>query len=257
MNWKMRLHRIVFCLFIFGNAIYALSQNEFQLIKKGNDFYAKEKWDSAIASYEQVLKLNKESADLYYNLGNAYYKNKFIGKAIWNFELALKLNPNHADAQNNIAIAKSYRIDKIENKQIQVIGSFESSLGALYNEKGWAILTIGVLCIIILLFLFVILGNSIVWRRISLIISLISIISFAVIYYLGNSVYKKLKANNHAVLTAYTSYLMNAPSENAKQMLLLHEGTQFEVLEQNKEFAFVKMENGNEGWLKNTFLGFY
>jgi hypothetical protein len=86
---------------------------------------------------------------------------------------------------------------------------------------------------------------------------LISIISFAVIYYLGNSVYKKLKANNHAVLTAYTSYLMNAPSENAKQMVLLHEGTEFEVIDQNKEFAFVKMENGNEGWLKNNFLGFY
>jgi hypothetical protein len=174
-----------------------------------------------------------------------------------NYELALKLNLNHTDAQNNLSIAKANRIDKIQNKQIQVISTFESNLGALYNEKGWALLTIVFFFIIVTLFLIVVLGRKLFWRKLALVISLVCIVCFAIVYYLGNSVYKKIKSNNHAVLTAYTSYLMNAPSENAKQMLLLHEGTEFEVLEQNKNYTFVKMENGNEGWLKNSFLGYY
>jgi TPR repeat protein len=252
----MRLHKFVLFLFISLSAV-GFAQTEQNHLKKANDFYSKEKWDSAIASYEKVLNAGKESADLYYNLGNAYFKNKLIGKAIWNYELALKFNPNHADAQNNMAIAKSTRIDKIENKQIQVISSFESSLGAIYNEKGWAFFTIALMFVMMLLFLLVIFGRRLVWRRMALVLSLITMVCFVAVYYIGNTVYKKLRSNNHAVLTAYTSYLMNAPSENAKQMLLLHEGTEFEVLEQNKEYTFVKMENGNEGWLKNNFLGFF
>ncbi len=252
----MHLHKFILFLFISLSA-FGFAQTEQNYLKKANDFYSKEKWDSAIVSYEKVLNAGKESADLYYNLGNAYFKNKLIGKAIWNYELALKFNPNHTDAQNNMAIAKSNRIDKIENKQIQVISSFESSLGAIYNEKGWAFFTIALMFIMMLLFLLVIFGRRLVWRRIALVLSLITMVCFVAVYYIGNTVYKKLKSNNHAVLTAYTSYLMNAPSENAKQMLLLHEGTEFEVLEQNKEYTFVKMENGNEGWLKNNFLGFF
>jgi hypothetical protein len=248
--------RTLFTFLLFCHLI-SMGQSEMILFKKGNDFYAKEKWDSAIASYESVLNQSKESADLYYNLGNAYYKNKQIGKAIWNYELAIKLDPKHVDAINNLAIAKSQRIDRIDNKSIQVIGSFENSIGAMYNEKGWAALTIAFLALIITLFLIVIFGRSILWRRVALVSSLISIVFFAIVYYMGNTVYKKLKSNDHAVLTAYTAYLMSAPSENAKQTILLHEGTEFEVLDQNKNFTFVKMENGNEGWLKNAFLGLY
>ncbi len=251
------LNRYQFLILICLLPLWSFSIDENDVFKKADQFYTKQNWDSAISNYQKVLSLGKESPDLYYNLGNAYYKSKVIGKAIWNYELALKLDPNHSDAQNNLAIAKSMRIDKIDNKKIQVISNFKSSIGALYNERGWAVLSIIFLALVISLFLIVVLGKSIVWRRVALVLSLVSIVCFAIIYYLGNSVYKKLKSNNHAVLTAYTSYLMNAPSENAKQMVLLHEGTEFEVLEQNKVFTFVKMENGNEGWLKNDFLGFY
>ncbi|HEY0092423.1 MAG TPA: tetratricopeptide repeat protein, partial [Flavobacterium sp.] len=68
---------------------FAVGQSAFE---KGNELYRKEQYESAVAAYESVLKTNKHSAELYFNLGNAYYKLNRVAPAIYNFEKALLLN---------------------------------------------------------------------------------------------------------------------------------------------------------------------
>ena len=60
-----------------------------------NEAYGQEDYIKAIELYEQTLREQGVSSDLYYNLGNAYYKHNEFAKAILNYERALLLNPGN------------------------------------------------------------------------------------------------------------------------------------------------------------------
>jgi tetratricopeptide (TPR) repeat protein len=71
---------------IFLLAIVVLSQAQpIDSLKKANDFYAENKIQEAINSYENIINLGYESATLYFNLGNAYFKNNDPINALVNF----------------------------------------------------------------------------------------------------------------------------------------------------------------------------
>ena len=67
------------------------------LLIQGNDAMIYEKYKDAIQTYESILELGHEHADLYYNLGNAYYRLHYIGQAIWAYSNALKNSPRDTD----------------------------------------------------------------------------------------------------------------------------------------------------------------
>ena len=62
-----------------------LAQNGFE---RGNELYRKNQFQDAVQAYESVLKTNKQSAELYFNLGNSYYKLNKVAPAIYNLEEA-------------------------------------------------------------------------------------------------------------------------------------------------------------------------
>ena len=84
------------------------------LLIQGNDAMIYEKYEDAIQTYESILELGHENADLYYNLGNAYYRLHYIGQGIWAYSNALKLSPRETDFHHNIAVAEARRIDRID-----------------------------------------------------------------------------------------------------------------------------------------------
>ena len=55
-----------------------------ETLTQANEAYAQEDYIKAIELYEQTLKEQGVSSDLYYNLGNAYYKHNEFAKAILN-----------------------------------------------------------------------------------------------------------------------------------------------------------------------------
>lgn len=77
------------------------------LFYQANASYAEEKFDQAIAAYEEALKLDYESGPLYYNLANAYFKQGILGEAIVNYLRAQRLMPDDADLKANLAYAQS------------------------------------------------------------------------------------------------------------------------------------------------------
>ena len=89
---------ITLLLFVTSMAIYAqeeiVTTNSLEITKtQADSAYINNDFASAIEMYEQILKDNGESSDIYYNLGNSYYKIDHIAKAILNYEKALLLNP--------------------------------------------------------------------------------------------------------------------------------------------------------------------
>lgn len=81
-------------------------------LTKANEAYGQEDYIKAIELYEQTLREQGVSSDLYYNLGNAYYKHNEFAKAILNYERALLLNPGNEDARFNLEMANTHIVDK-------------------------------------------------------------------------------------------------------------------------------------------------
>ncbi|MCL4856251.1 MAG: tetratricopeptide repeat protein, partial [Flavobacteriales bacterium] len=61
---------------------------------EANKLYAEAKYREAIEVYNELIKSDHLSAEIYYNLGNANYKLDEIAAAILNYEKALKLKPD-------------------------------------------------------------------------------------------------------------------------------------------------------------------
>ena len=79
---------------------------------------AKELYERAALRFESIVtEHNIENGRLYYNIGNAYFRMEDIGRAILNYKRAEQYIPNDPDLQQNLAFARSKRMDKIEDAQ--------------------------------------------------------------------------------------------------------------------------------------------
>ncbi len=62
---------------------------------------------------------------------------------------------------------------------------------------------------------------------------------------------------NFAIVTNRESRIHEEPIVTSKTKFSLHEGTKVGVLETNTEWTNIKLENGNEGWIKTTEIGLF
>jgi tetratricopeptide (TPR) repeat protein len=120
----------------------SFAQNANEAIKKGNDAYKKNDYETATKKYGEVVQENENNATAQFNLGNALYKtekkddainafekanatlakpaeksnalynkgvvlqgNKKLEECIVSYKNALKLNPNNEDARHNLQLA--------------------------------------------------------------------------------------------------------------------------------------------------------
>ena len=132
---KMCILFIVFCcssLLVYGQG-EPLAENErsrlcqeaeqffaegLELSRTGKKSEAEEAWDKAISRYERVA--GDESfanGKLFYNLGNVYFLKNDLGRAILNYRRAELYLPFDKKLQDNMAFARSRRVDVIEEHE--------------------------------------------------------------------------------------------------------------------------------------------
>ncbi len=224
---------------------------------KAEKSYSEKNYKEAITSYEAILREGLISYKLYYNLGNAYYKNNQLGRAIYNYELANKLQPNNQDVKINLKIANEKTIDKIESKENFFIGAIKSGLVNSLSTTGWAWVSVFSLCgALVFAFLFFI-TRQIALKRIGFFLSAISLIVFVASMVLGHTAVEDKQVTNFAIITTRESKVHEEPNANSTSKFSLHEGTRISVLESNSDWTNIKLENGNEGWVKTTDLGMF
>ncbi len=102
---KILLLSLLIC-FAHCAAVFA-AEDAGAFFVQANAQYQAQRYDEAIAGYEQILKSGHEGGALYYNLGNAYFKRKELGKAILNYERALDFIPRDPDLRANYYFARS------------------------------------------------------------------------------------------------------------------------------------------------------
>lgn len=241
------------CLIVSFASVKAVNVLE----QKAQKAYAEKNYKEAITLYEAIVKGGFTSYKLYYNLGNAYYKNKELGKAIYNYELANKLQPNNSDIKTNLRIANEKTIDKIESKENFFIGAIKSGLVNSLSTTGWAWLSI-VSLTGTLVFAFIFFVTKMVFlKRLVFILSLISLITCISSMVFGFSALNDKQELNFAVVITRESKIHEEPDASSKTKFSLHEGAKLNLLETNSEWTNIKLENGNEGWVKTDEVGLF
>lgn len=224
-------------------------------LEKAEKAYDSKKYKEAISEYEKLVSEGYKSYQLFFNLGNAYYRNNELGKAIYNYELARKVNPNDEDVRINLGIAAAKTIDKIDSKENFFISAVKTNLLSSFSTNSWAWFSICALAIACLLFFIFINSTVLIVKRISFLVSCLLVITFFVTYFLGYSALQSKAENKFAIITAKEVKIMNEPTATANSKFSLHEGTKIRVVENNGSWLLIKLDNGNEGWLKVSDVG--
>src|SRR2546425_12910509 len=77
-------------------------------IDLGNLYFDAERYDDAIAWYEQALKLTPNDENLSTDLGVSYYYTNQPDKALARFDASLKINPKHVKTLLNLGIVRAF-----------------------------------------------------------------------------------------------------------------------------------------------------
>jgi tetratricopeptide (TPR) repeat protein len=227
------------------------------LLQKAEKAYETRQYKKAIESYEQLVKDGYVSSALFYNLGNSYYRNNQLGKAIYYYEKAKKIDPKDEDITNNLKLAYSKTIDKIEVKENFFVSAVKTNVLSSFTTTSWAWLTITASVLFFLFLYLFIAGPSVAVKRISFFVALTLLVAFFVVYFLGNSAKSAKQENSFAIITAPLAKVYTEPTPAATSKFSLHEGTRVRIVEMDADWILIKLENGNEGWLRFTEVGVF
>lgn len=240
----------IFYILLLTTQVF-FAQNGFEA---GNDLYQKGNYKEAVEAYEQVLKADKQSAELYFNLGNCYYKLNKVAPAIYNYEKALVLSPNDSDVLTNLRFAQKRTIDEV--KVIPKVGFAKllRDFTAIYHYNTWAWISVSFSVLFLLSFIGYYFSQLTVSKRIfffgMFVMFVLLLISVAA------AVFEKSHYNNEipAVVFAEMVEVKSEPQKLSSNVVTLHEGTKVYVKETLENWKKIQLTDGTEGWIEKTAI---
>lgn len=111
---------------------------------KGLELFKSGRYEEAVNSYKEAIKLKKDYAEAHYNLGDVYFKLNQFKQAIDAYKLAVKYQPNFPTAYNNLGTAhfklrehkKAIEAFKTGIRLDPKVSSLYFNLGATYVDRG-------------------------------------------------------------------------------------------------------------------------
>jgi tetratricopeptide (TPR) repeat protein len=223
-------------------------------ITEANNLYTSEQYKKAIDAYNEILRMGKESAGLYYNLGNAYYKAGDYNNAILNYERAKLLAPNDEDIDFNLKIANQHVVTSIEPLPQPFFKKWKTSIINMNSADGWAKISIVTFLLFLGLLGLYIFGNSSVIKKISFIGGIVLIVCSLSAFSFASSQSKNQKIRNHAIVFNPRVTVKSAPSETSTDLFLIYEGLKVQVVDSSGNWTEVRLLDGNQGWLPTSAI---
>ena len=222
--------------------------------EKGNDLYKSGKYELAAKEYESVLAANKESAQLYFNLGNCYYKLQQTAQSIYNYEKALVLDPTNKEALNNIKFAQKRTIDEI--KVIPKVGFAKllRDFTGIYPFDTWASISIGFAFLFLAFFIGYYFSQTGVIKRVFF--AGMFIVLLFVLMSVAAAFFEKSYFDNErpAIVFAESADVRSEPQNASSSIFILHEGTKVYVEETLDNWKKIQLTDGTEGWIDSKAI---
>ena len=254
---------IAVATFVAVAPAHAAEADAKSLWSEGNEAYAAEDYDAAIAAYSAIVEMGYESDLLYYNLGNAYFKrgqgnvdgqgkafnSGELGRAILNYERALKLNPELDDARYNLDLA--YKLTNApEEVPVGFMTSMWRSMSGAFSSNTWTITSLVMLFITLALVLLYLLANNIVLRKVSFFVSIVTLITFILTTAFAITQRDVQQDRSRAIIVCNDIQAIHSEPSNKSKVIREHsQGVAVEVLRCEKEWSEVKFADGEKGWI--------
>jgi len=255
---------IIFALFLFGltwptdahmskdqaYSLFSQANASFRTANSAEDSeQAKRLYEKAILAFEKIINQGKvKNAKLYYNLGNAYFLKGDIGKAILNYRRAEKLDDSDANIQKNLTFARSKRIDKIavktEKRVLKTLFFWHYDF-PIKTKFLFTCIFFGIVCICVTGVIWF--GRNTPWTMTAIICGILTICLFVSV--IAES---EILANRVCgVITAKEVIARQGDGQNYPVSFNepLHEGTEFDLLENRPGWFHIKLSDDSNGWI--------
>lgn len=219
----------------------------------GNEAYSAGMWGEAAKAWSSIRESGVESPELYYNIGNAFYKDGDVAHAILNYERAIKLDPSYSDAKYNLEFARSMVQDKIEEVPEFFLKTLGKKMCWLMSSDGWAALFLILLAATLALALTFLLSGREGARKAGFFGGLVTLILAVMCFSFAFWQRADYRKSDGAVVTRAVCPVKSSPgSEAAKDLFVLHEGTEVRLLDEVGEWYNVELADGRQGWLQSS-----
>lgn len=219
------------------------------LFRQGNEAYADEHFEKAIEFYRGVLTGNRESAELYFNMGNAYFKMGDLPNAILHYEKARKLDPADDDIKTNLDIANLKTVDKVEAKPELPFSAWWKTLLNTNLVDEWASKSIYLSFLAFAIMLIFLFTNGLV-KKISFFAGAFVFAISMVFFLLGMQQRSMHENSRYGIIFSPSVTVKSAPEADGTRLFVIHEGTKIEILDEREDWTEISLMNGNKGWLK-------
>ena len=243
-------------LTIASVATLATAAPECSGIEEGTKTYNNGDFERAIDEWRTCADNGTPDADLFYNLGNAYFRNGKIGFAIFYYRSALRLRPNDDDIQHNLKYAQAMTRDKVEDEGEE--NPILSGLFKAHHALSLKAQLIALLALFWAIALFGIAGKIVIGERAKNICTGAIFVLTAVFCVIGSSAAYKifvLEKEICGVVTAADADVTSAPSDKSQTLNTLSEGTTFEVISEQGNFAEIRLGEKIKGFVKLSEVG--
>ena len=239
----------IFCIIFFATSLGIHAQTT---VDAAAESYRKGEYAKSIELYERIvaqsLSDNRESAEIYYNLGNAYFRNDDIAKAILNYERALLLKPGDSDIRHNLRFARTRIEDRIDTAGNLFFVNLFNTLQNRFTSNTWG--AVGIISFLLLLtcigvFLFT---NSVLIKKVvfytGIVLLCVSLVSNVFAFRQKNRI---LRRDGGIIMSASAS-IMTSPDMNSKELFRLHKGTKVKLNRTDGNWYEIEIPNGSVGW---------
>ena len=249
---KMKRIMIIFGI-LTVSAAWLSAQDADSLWNQAVKNYTEENYQEALAGFTALEADGYVSGELYYNIGNCYYKlGNCLGQSILYYERALKLDPSYEDAQVNLAIAREYTLDRIDEVPEFILLTWIKAFRDTVSSDAWAWIALVlflVTAVMVLLFRF---GGSPALRKTAFALAVAALLMTIISAVFAFNLRSGLESDGEAVVTVPVSSVKSSPGSTDQSLFILHEGTKVAVMDSLGEWYRIELSDGRQGWLENT-----
>lgn len=225
------------------------------LISEGNRYYMNREYGQAATCYHRVIDMGYESGELYFNLGNAYYKNEDLATAILYYEKALVLKPGDEDIRQNLALANSRIIDKIDSIPVFFLLRWTNWLINLLSPNLWAILDVCLFALTLAAFLWFYFSANHRVKRATFTLGIVLFILTVIGILFMRSRTQQVLQSKSAIIMASSVNAKSSPDEQSTNIFILHAGARVMLVDSVLKWKEIRIADGNEGWVPDEVLG--
>ena len=224
-----------------------------EYFEKGNRFYEKGDYDSALIVYGKILSMGLHDGRVYYNMGNAFYRKKELGSAILHYELARRLDASDDDINANLRFAYAGTADKIVRTRGAFLYRAALKLHHLLGMRDKALAFLVLLYLTGVLFIFFLFCHPRFRSRAvpALTLLLVLMVPLSLSFFIGM---RAESTRLEAVVLSPKIDVRNEP-DGAQSLFSVHEGAKFSLIRRVGEWRLGSLENGLTGWVHEKDLG--